>query len=209
MADINLGWDVEGILTPKESVEAMLRVIADKTPEQSGTFWTWDGRVSHAPPSFPSLNSFIYLFIALLPPPPLSPSPHLPDLLPLRPRKEIELVKKEEKADCGRFCLLYYTGASMVMTTIYMSPNRFAPFSPNIRFRNIPAVVVVAAAAECWRNKLKRTRHSISDRSVICIVSWNRARNHHHLLLIMTPQKRVTKGHLKRGKGERGARLHH
>jgi hypothetical protein len=46
MADINLGWDVEGILTPRESVEAMLQVIPTKTIEQSGTFWTWEGRVS-------------------------------------------------------------------------------------------------------------------------------------------------------------------
>lgn len=190
----------------------MLRVIANKTPEQSGTFWTWDGRVSHAPPFCPSLNSFIYLFIPLLPPPPLSPPPHLQDLLPLRPRKEIELLKKEKKADCGQFFWLHYTGASMVMTTIYMSPNRFAPFPSKIRFRNIPAVVVVAAAAECWRNKLKRTRYSISDRSVIRIAigtgPGTTNHHHHHFLLIMTPQKRVTKGHLKRGKREMGGRLH-
>lgn len=42
-ADSNLGWDVEGILTPQESVEAMLRVIPTKTIEHSGTFWTWEG----------------------------------------------------------------------------------------------------------------------------------------------------------------------
>jgi hypothetical protein len=113
MADINLGWDVEGILTPKESVEAMLRVIATKTPEQTGTFWTWDGRVSHPSPSFPSLNSFIYSFILPLPPSPLSPSPH-----PLRSSKEIERAKKEKRADYGRLRLLYHTGASMVMTTM-------------------------------------------------------------------------------------------
>ena len=38
--------DIEGILTPRESVDAMMRVIPTKTIEHSGTFWTWDGRVS-------------------------------------------------------------------------------------------------------------------------------------------------------------------
>lgn len=61
MADIELGWDVEGILTPQESVEAMLRVIPTKTIQHSGTFWTWEGLVSaaaavlvhsHLPPPF-------------------------------------------------------------------------------------------------------------------------------------------------------------
>lgn len=50
-ADITTEWDIEGILTPQESVEAMLRVIPTKTIEQSGTFWTWEGNVSPAPPS--------------------------------------------------------------------------------------------------------------------------------------------------------------
>ena len=50
MADISLGWDIEGIITPQESVEAMLRVIPTKTIEHSGTFWTWEGRVSQGHP---------------------------------------------------------------------------------------------------------------------------------------------------------------
>lgn len=45
MADISTGWDIEGILTPQESVEAMLRVIPTKTIQHSGTFWTWEGKV--------------------------------------------------------------------------------------------------------------------------------------------------------------------
>jgi hypothetical protein len=48
MAAISTEWDVEGIITPQESVEAMLRVIPTKTIEQSGTFWTWEGNVSLA-----------------------------------------------------------------------------------------------------------------------------------------------------------------
>lgn len=45
MANISLDWEVEGILSPEESVSAMLKVIPTKTIEQSGTFWTWDGKV--------------------------------------------------------------------------------------------------------------------------------------------------------------------
>jgi hypothetical protein len=48
MADISTEWEIEGIITPQESVEAMLRVIPTKTIEQSGTFWTWEGNVSLA-----------------------------------------------------------------------------------------------------------------------------------------------------------------
>ncbi|KAL3483257.1 NAD(P)-binding protein [Aspergillus germanicus] len=44
MANVPLGWEVEGIIQPQESVEGMLRVIAEKGEEDSGTFWCWDGR---------------------------------------------------------------------------------------------------------------------------------------------------------------------
>jgi hypothetical protein len=46
MANVPLGWEVEGVIQPKESVEGMLKVIAEKGEEDSGTFWCWDGRVS-------------------------------------------------------------------------------------------------------------------------------------------------------------------
>lgn len=45
MASMEVELDIEGILTPQESVEAMLRVIPTKTMEESGTFWTWEGQV--------------------------------------------------------------------------------------------------------------------------------------------------------------------
>ena len=48
MADIQLDWEVQGSIQPKESVEGMLKVIRDKTEDDSGTFWCWDGRVSIA-----------------------------------------------------------------------------------------------------------------------------------------------------------------
>lgn len=48
MANIQLNWEVEGSIEPKESVEGMLKVIREKTEEDSGTFWCWDGRVSFA-----------------------------------------------------------------------------------------------------------------------------------------------------------------
>ncbi|KAL2444149.1 hypothetical protein ABEF95_015232 [Exophiala dermatitidis] len=44
MANINVEWEVEGVIRPDESVEKMLKVIADKDESQSGTFWRWDGR---------------------------------------------------------------------------------------------------------------------------------------------------------------------
>ena len=46
MANIDVGWEVEGILTPQESVEKMLAVIPTKTMQDTGTFWTWEGKVS-------------------------------------------------------------------------------------------------------------------------------------------------------------------
>lgn len=50
MANIEVEWEVEGILTPQESVEKMLTVIQGKTVKDSGTFWTWEGKVSrHVP----------------------------------------------------------------------------------------------------------------------------------------------------------------
>ena len=48
MADVELGWEVEGIIGAEESITGMLRVVDDKGKDtaNSGTFWTWDGRVS-------------------------------------------------------------------------------------------------------------------------------------------------------------------
>ena len=46
MADIEVDWEVEGIISPKESIQGMLKVIESKASKDSGTFWCWDGRVS-------------------------------------------------------------------------------------------------------------------------------------------------------------------
>jgi hypothetical protein len=46
MANIDVQWEVEGIITPEESVTKMLVVFAEKGKDDSGTFWCWDGRVS-------------------------------------------------------------------------------------------------------------------------------------------------------------------
>ncbi|KAI9820586.1 MAG: hypothetical protein M1827_004955 [Pycnora praestabilis] len=43
--DISVEWEVEGVMTPEESVSAMLKVIPTKTIEHTGTFWTWEGKV--------------------------------------------------------------------------------------------------------------------------------------------------------------------
>jgi len=44
MANIEVDWDVEGIINPEESVTKMLQVFAEKGKDDSGTFWCWDGR---------------------------------------------------------------------------------------------------------------------------------------------------------------------
>nr|ODN78203.1 hypothetical protein L203_06125 [Cryptococcus depauperatus CBS 7841] len=44
MADMELGWEVKGSISPSESVSAMLKVIAEKGEGDTGTFWCWDGR---------------------------------------------------------------------------------------------------------------------------------------------------------------------
>lgn len=44
MANIEgVDWEIEGVMTPEESVTGMLKVIPGKTAEHSGTFWTWEG----------------------------------------------------------------------------------------------------------------------------------------------------------------------
>lgn len=45
MADVPLEREIDGIMTTEESVYGMLRVIGSKTIYDSGTFWTWEGKV--------------------------------------------------------------------------------------------------------------------------------------------------------------------
>ncbi len=45
MANVSVGWEVEGIISAQESVAGMLQVIETKTLQDTGTFWTWLGRV--------------------------------------------------------------------------------------------------------------------------------------------------------------------
>ncbi|KAI5240066.1 hypothetical protein E4T43_06368 [Aureobasidium subglaciale] len=44
MANIDLGWEVDGIMTPQESVSAMIPIIESKGIQHSGTFWTWENK---------------------------------------------------------------------------------------------------------------------------------------------------------------------
>jgi hypothetical protein len=47
MANIDIGWEIESSqISPEESVRGMLGVISTKDVQQSGSFWTWDNRVS-------------------------------------------------------------------------------------------------------------------------------------------------------------------
>lgn len=43
-ADVEIEWEVEGIISVEESVSKMLPVIESKQLKDSGTFWTWDNR---------------------------------------------------------------------------------------------------------------------------------------------------------------------
>jgi hypothetical protein len=49
MTNIDADLTIEGLLTPQESVEKMLAVILGKTIDDTGTFWTWEGKVSTEP----------------------------------------------------------------------------------------------------------------------------------------------------------------
>src|SRR3954447_23538888 len=46
MGDIEVDWEVKGLISAPESVSGMLKVIAEKGKNDTGTFWCWDGRVS-------------------------------------------------------------------------------------------------------------------------------------------------------------------
>lgn len=46
MANVSLDWEVEGIISPEESVLAMINVIECRSLQTSGTFYQWNGEVS-------------------------------------------------------------------------------------------------------------------------------------------------------------------
>lgn len=46
MANIQLSWEVQGIISPEVSVSNMISVIESKGIQHSGTFWTWENKVS-------------------------------------------------------------------------------------------------------------------------------------------------------------------
>lgn len=45
MADVEVDWEVEGVMEVDESVRDCLKTIDARTAEESGTFWTWEGKV--------------------------------------------------------------------------------------------------------------------------------------------------------------------
>lgn len=45
MADIGLPWEVPDIMEPEESVSGMLKVLEGRSFRDTGTFWTWEGKV--------------------------------------------------------------------------------------------------------------------------------------------------------------------
>ena len=44
MANVDLGWEVEGVISAEESVKCMLDVLGRREKDDSGTFWRWDGK---------------------------------------------------------------------------------------------------------------------------------------------------------------------
>jgi hypothetical protein len=63
MANIDVPWAIQGIISPEESVRRMIDVIQSKGIQHSGTFWTWEDKVS--------LLSCTYIQVANLPLPAL------------------------------------------------------------------------------------------------------------------------------------------
>ena len=45
MADISVGWEVEGVMSPEESVQSMLEVLDASSIKDTGKFLTWQGKV--------------------------------------------------------------------------------------------------------------------------------------------------------------------
>lgn len=45
MANVNLGWEVHGQISPEESVSACLKTIESKGLTDSGSFWTFENKV--------------------------------------------------------------------------------------------------------------------------------------------------------------------
>ncbi|KAF2460356.1 hypothetical protein BDY21DRAFT_162815 [Lineolata rhizophorae] len=44
MANIDLPWELGGLMTPEQSVRPMIDVIQNKGSQHSGTFWTWEDK---------------------------------------------------------------------------------------------------------------------------------------------------------------------
>jgi len=44
MANIDIPWEVDGMITPEQSVKMMFSVIQSKKIQHSGTFWTWENK---------------------------------------------------------------------------------------------------------------------------------------------------------------------
>lgn len=49
MANIDIPWEVDGMMTAEQSVSAMFPVIQSKKIQHSGTFWTWENKVRNNP----------------------------------------------------------------------------------------------------------------------------------------------------------------
>lgn len=65
MANIDIPWEVDGMMTPEQSVSAMFPVIQSKKIQHSGTFWTWENKVCKHRLASPNSGYLLTLSIAV------------------------------------------------------------------------------------------------------------------------------------------------
>lgn len=65
MANIDIPWEVDGMMTPEQSVSAMFPVIQSKKIQHSGTFWTWENKVCNLLLALTKCLHMLTLWVAL------------------------------------------------------------------------------------------------------------------------------------------------
>jgi hypothetical protein len=79
MANIDIPWEVDGMMTPEQSVTAMFPVIQSKKIQHSGTFWTWENKVCNICLQFIRVHLCLLVNSLILGSPERSPQPDIDD----------------------------------------------------------------------------------------------------------------------------------
>ena len=45
MANVSVGWEIEGVMSAQDSVKGMMNFIQSESALETGSFWTWEGKV--------------------------------------------------------------------------------------------------------------------------------------------------------------------